>query len=185
MSDPIRVAEISTELNTALNAQPLGLYDLAGSLSLIDQYLEEADGVLTPEIEAALESLQGAFTTKVDYVCLLRQNALAEADMCADESKRLKKRADSANRKAESLRQFLHGAFIKAGETKIRTARWTVYIQSSPASIRWTRRVDELPPDYRRIKIEPNIERAHLDMKAGQDLPDGFVIEHSTHLRIK
>lgn len=180
-----RIEEISVELNAVLNTKPLRLYELAESLSWIDQQLEESDGELTPDIETALEALQGAFSAKVDAVCLLRQNAIAEADVCAQESLRLTKRAESSMRKANSLKQFLFGAFKRAGVTKLKTARWTVYIQASPPSIRWTRRIDELPPDYRRVKVEVNTERAHEVRRAGKQLPDGFVVEQSEHLRIR
>jgi hypothetical protein len=153
-------------------------------LNAIDEQLDESGGELTPEIEAELEKLEGAFDHKVDAVCVLRRNALAYADACQVEVERLDARATMFRRKAESLRHFLHNAFIQTGKDKVKTAKFTVYRQSNPASVRWTKPLEDLPLEFRRVKVEPNIKLAGDLVKEGQPVPDGFEVVQGEHLRI-
>lgn len=180
------VADVSQQINEAIKEAPakLSLYDLADAQVSIDDLLDESGGELTPEIEERLEAIRGQFNDKVDRICELRQNRIRAAEACEAEAKRLSKRAEAAKRGADSLKTYLMSGLIRAGMAKLKTAKWTVWIQKSPASIRWTKALEELPIGFRRITVAADIEQAQALRKEGKALPDGFVVEQGEHIRI-
>lgn len=189
MSKNAAIAKISSELIESMNVPvpdppSLRLYEIITALEEIDNDLTENGGELTPEIEERLESLGGSLDGKVDSICRLRQNRLASADACKAERERLQKREDAYRRGAESLRCFLMGAFVRLGKDKIKTPSFTVYLQNNPIAIRWTRDVSDLPEQYKRVTIAPNIEAMKDAYKHGEGLPEGAVVVQGQHLRI-
>lgn len=173
-------------LKQELDSEPrvFRLYDLTDALIAIDEHLHENGGELTPEAEALLEDMQGRFDAKVDAVCTLRQNYLRAAESLEAEEDRLKKRRIAAERAAESLRKYLHNNLVRLGEDRVKTDRWTVYVQANPESVVWTKDVTELPEGFARVRIEPDLQKAKAARALG-NLPDGFIVQHSTHLRIR
>ena len=161
------------------------LYDLVAALNDVDALLDESEGELTPEIEAKLEALTDTFEQKVDNICRLRQGRMASAEMCDVEIKRLQARKKAHEKSADSLRLFLYGAMKRLAKDKIKTPLYTVWVQQNPPSIKWTRETEELPDEFRRVKVEPDIAKAQEKLKAHEWLPDGFQITTGESVRIR
>lgn len=181
-----RAEAAALALKRKLDEQPkvFRLYDLTDALIAIDEQLHESGGELLPETEALLEDMQGRFDAKVDAICTLRQNYIRAAEALEAEEDRLRKRRFAAERAGESLREYLHNNLLKLGEDRVKTSRFTVYVQASPDSVVWTKDVAELPEDYARVRIEPDIQKAKAALALG-NLPEGFEIQRNTHLRIR
>lgn len=176
---------VSGELKRELERPPVRLYEIVTALNAIEDLLEQNGGELSPDIEAALDALEGGFEAKVDNICTLRQNLLADAQMVQAEVDRLKARAESSRRKAASLLAYLHTQFTRAGRDKLKTPRFSTWVQANPVTVRWTRELTDLPEGFARITIEPNKEKAREVLRTGGTLPDGFEVVQGTHLRIR
>jgi hypothetical protein len=163
----------------------LKLYDIVEQLEEVDRSLHESNGEMTEEIEARLESLAGSLNAKVDAICTLRQNYIRTAEALEAEEDRLKKRRIAAEKAANSLRMFLFGAMQRMGEDKIKTAKFTVYTKASPVAIVWTKKLEELPEGFIRVKIEPDLALVREMHKGGFAIPEGFAVEQRTHLEVR
>jgi hypothetical protein len=65
------------------------LYDLAEAREILDEFLTETEGEVTPEIEALLEQLTGQVTEKVERVGLYIRELVATAAAVKEEEQRL------------------------------------------------------------------------------------------------
>ena len=171
----------------------LTLYELTDEWIAISEALEESGGELTPEIEAALEAIQGEFAAKAEGIVRLIQAETNQAKQRAglaapfrEEADRLQALATVNENKARSLKRYLQEQMQRLKMQRIETAWFKAWIQKNGRpSIEWTRDVRELPDIYRRETIEPDGTRIYEAWKAGTELPEGFRIDHGTHVRIK
>jgi hypothetical protein len=164
----------------------LTLYGIADDLLAIEDALIEAGGELTPDIEAALDAVEGAWEDKVERVVRVILNAQANVEARRAEAERLDRLAANAERTVKGLKTYLHRQMERTGKTRTETAFCKVWVQKNGRpSIQWTRDVRELPAIYRRETIEPDGTRIYEAWKAGTPLPEGFKVEHNSHLRIK
>lgn len=111
------------------------------TLRAIDQDLRditsaiiEADGELTPEVEAKLEALEGEREQKLESYALVRRNMLGEADRAELHRKFYAGQVDRWKRAAERLKEFAH-QFMRFGEkplVKVKTGLVSAYRQRNP-----------------------------------------------------
>lgn len=109
------------------------LYDITEGLKQIDDQLMEGSedvepGELTPELEAALDSLEGAFDEKVENIVRLIRDKKVMAGAIGEEIDRLQKRKQSQANAEKHLRRFLLGSFFRLEKTKLKTAIATVSV---------------------------------------------------------
>jgi hypothetical protein len=178
------------------------LYDLANARAILDEFLAETEGEVTPALEELIEQLDGDVTDKVERVALYIREQLATAAAVKEEEARLAARRKSHERAAEGLKNYLQRQLERLGKTKVDGVLCTVALQPSPPSVKstltqqqlqdlwdthegdvigvWRPLLVEIPEQYALDK------RRVLDAyKAGQRLPDGVSIEQSAHLRIR
>jgi hypothetical protein len=167
-----------------VTAQPL--YAITDEYAAVLAAIEEAGGVLSPELEQQLDAIADAWRQKVGRVALYIQNLERAAEAADAEAQRLRELATSRQRVADALRAYLLAQLQRTGEQKVETDLAVVRLQrNSRPAIRWTRPVEELPEAYRRVRIEPDGEAAYRTWKAGEPLPEGFSVEQGWHLRIR
>jgi len=163
------------------------LWELGDELERIGFEIFENEGELTPELEARLDALEGAWEDKVERVALYVRSQVvlglaADIEVC-----RLDRIKRSHERAADSLKSYLLREMERMGKSKVETARARVRVQANggKAVIRWTGEPDAIPDGFRRVEIYPDgaaVQHAHRE----GTLPDGFVVEaRGKHIRIE
>ena len=171
------------------------LYDAVAALGITEEWLEEAGGELTPEIEALLNDAEMAFAEKVERVALKAKALDAESEMIATEGQRVMARAKVRANAAKSLKTYLERCLVAAGETKVTGLLATVALQQNPPKLNVPDNADlaELYgagcPGVVLVPERYEVNKAELLSAVktrGEDvLPTGFTITRGTSLRIR
>ena len=162
----------------------LRLYDLPGEFAAIEREIDESDGELSPDLEARIDALELTLEAKADAIAGLIRSADAESEAVDLEVQRLTARRNAARNRATRLKQYLHDTLDRLGRDRVEGRRFKVRLQRNGSpSIRWTRLPDDLPPEFRRVTIEPDGKAALAAYKAGE-LPEGFEATVGRHVRI-
>ena len=98
----------------------LRLYEIPDRLREIEARIIEAEGEITPEIEAELEE---AFNRKAEYIALLSREAKAEAAAVKQEEDRLRARRTAAEKREKRLKDYLQACMIGADVERIEGER--------------------------------------------------------------
>jgi hypothetical protein len=92
------------------------LRDLIDERIEITAYIAEAEGELTPEMEAALDNSAENISEKIDRVCSVIRHRENDAALLGDEIKRLAARKKAAERDADYLKnRVLAEALVRLG----------------------------------------------------------------------
>ena len=164
----------------------LTLYDLPDAIREVEALIIEADGEITPDIEAQLEAFEGEFERKAEYLALLSREAKAEAAAVKLEEDRLKARRTAAENRERRLKDYLHVCMIRMGIPKIDGDRAKVAIQNNGRpSITWMGEDDAIPDEFRRVSVSLDGTAVYNEWRAGAELPEGFRVEVGTHVRVR
>jgi Siphovirus Gp157 len=162
------------------------LYEIAGELVAINELLDETGGELTPEVEARLDLLTGDFDFKAERICQLIDVTAGLATSAGEVEKRARALRQARENKVAGLKRYLQQQMERAGRPKIHLPSFLVWTQwNGRPTIRWTQGTATLPPEYRRVTIEPDYDRAYNEWRAKVPLPEGFEVELGLHLRIR
>jgi len=160
-----------------------------------EQFLEEAGGELTPEVEALLEEASADFNEKVERVALKVKQLEGHAAAIDSEIDRLQRRAAARYNAAKRLKEHLQMCLEAAGRDKVEGLLCTVALQKNPPKL-------EVPPSadldelraagFPYLTIVP--EKVAVDKKAVLDavkaageivLPNGWVVTQGRSVRIR
>jgi hypothetical protein len=162
------------------------LYEIPMAWRHLEDQIEEAEGVLTPELEAELDALGEEFDRKAEYIAMLVREAKLEAEKWKAEEERVANRRRSLERRAEGLTRYLHDQMTAMGKQKIEGGLLTVGIQKNGSpGVMYEGDIMDLPEHFRRVKIEINAAAIREAAKAGEALPAGVEVYHGTHVRIR
>lgn len=168
------------------------LYDIPLEFSLIEHTLDFLltvnEGEVTPEVEAKEQELKTFLlegSAKVEAAVCVVKNLEADAQACADEAKRLSARSKAIQNNADRLKSLVGHAVDAAFEGKVKTPRFTIYMQDNPQSYS----VDVLPdcdliklaethPGFVKIVAEPRKKELTEAFKAGESVPGLRVFEN-------
>jgi hypothetical protein len=172
----------------------VALHDLGRARDILDEWLEEAAGEQTPELEQLLSDLDVQAETKIVNVALYIREQLATSLAIDDEIERLTKRRDARKNAADRLKRYLEAWMDRLGKTKVTDPRCTVALQLNNPSVKgelspatmaelhaagsWM--VKHVPESYvldRRAALEVH--------KQGLPIPEGLTVERSKSLRIR
>lgn len=168
-------------------AKRLALWEISDALTEIGEKIADGGGELTPELEAQLDAMEGAFEEKAERIALFVKECEANAVAAHMEATRLSAIARHFETKASGLKDYLLAAMNRSGRTSVKTHRARIWTQKNGRpSIRYAGNIDALPPEYIRTKTmrEVDTQYAYVEHQAGAKLPDGFIVDHGTHLRI-
>ena len=162
------------------------LYELSQEYERIAAVLLDDNGELSATAEDMLSQLAQDLKKKAESICCLIQRFHGEAESAGKEAERLKALADKRHAAAERLKAYLFHHLQQFGIDVLDTDKFHLRIHpNSRPSISWTRRDEDIPPEYwRQPPPTPNYVLAHLHHKKGIPLPDGFQIVHGSHLSI-
>jgi len=183
------------------------LYEITGELHGLLVQVEEADGELTSEIEAALEEASIEFAAKAEGILGYRQDLLGDAKKFKEEVERLKARRETLERTAKSLGDYLRSCMEVADIRKMQAGNFLTWRQANPERVEITNEeilpeqyltavvampLDKLPEEWREIaEISPNLADIKEDYKfAASEGDKGFEIPgaelvRGEHLRVK
>ena len=161
------------------------LLDISDDLVAISERIREADGEITPEIEARLDAIEGELDQKITRIAMFIEERLGDAEKASAQEQRLRAIRRAFEREADNLKRYLKLCMERAGKLSVVTpeARVSVQRNSQPA-IRWTGAPLDIPEGYRRVTIAPDLDAVREDINAGVEPPAGFTVEYDTHLRI-
>lgn len=171
------------------------LYELANAADILDEFLSESEGELTPELEQLLEELEGQITEKVERVALYIRQQLVTVSAIKEEESRLAARRRSLERAVEGLKNYLKRQLERLGKEKVQGLLCTVAIQkNSTPSVQ----LSVTPEQFHRIPGgDTYVKRVeHVDYivdtaailatwRHGTGLPPAITVTQGTHLRIR
>lgn len=134
----------------------LTLFDLDAQLAEAESYLLDAGGVITDDVDAALDVLLDARDDKVSaYVALIRNNDATAAAFKA-ETDRLDARRRAHENSAKRLKERLLASMIARGEAVHETPIGRVRVQHAGRRAVVLRIADaaDLPERFRSVRVE-------------------------------
>ncbi len=174
----------------------VALYELADARDILDAWLLETGGELTPEIEQLLADLAGDAKEKIERVALYIRERLAHAKAVREEADRLAGMVKADERAAESLKNYLKRQMERLGTTKVEGLLCTVALQkNSQPSVTTVLEpvalyaIDEARQFVKRAEVVTYaLDREALLAAWKADpsrLPAAIVVELNSHVRIR
>lgn len=175
------------------------LYEIADARDILDLWLLESDGEVTPELEALLAEVDADANAKIERVALYIREQKALADAAKQERDRLAGIASARLKAAESLTSYLHREMDRLGKDRVNGVLATVALQKNPPSVKGELAQPDLydlyeswrrgdAPEF--VKLIPenyvlNKDAVKAAAKAGQPIPAGLTVEQSVGVRIR
>lgn len=173
----------------------LTLYDVTVEGLELERLLSDADGELTPELEARFDVFLKGGKEKIDAACKVVRSLEASSLMCQVEAERLSDRAVSFEHEAKRLEDRILAVVDAAFDGKVKTNLFTVWGQNSGPSVSIELAPDadlvqmaETFPDLVRHKYELDKAKAKSMRAQGVALPGAVTVtesEPTRYLRIK
>lgn len=170
------------------------LYEIADARQILDRRLEEAEGVLTPELEAELDALDQSADEKIERVALyLREQQLA-ADLVKQEEDRLALRRRAHLTIVDSLKGYLLTQMQRLEKDKVRGKLLTVAVQANPPKVVGDIDAAALATYHgtgatwvKHIPASFAVDRAKVLelVRAGNDAPLGLTVVQEPGIRIR
>lgn len=170
------------------------LYEIADARDILDTWLEETGGELTPELEAMLSDLDAKADEKIERVALYIREQKSLAESAKIERDRLAGIAAARLKAAESLTGYLRREMDRLGKDRVNGVLVTVALQKNPPSVKGELSQSELaavftsgPAIVKQVPISYVLDRkACADVvKAGGALPPGLTVEQTIGVRIR
>lgn len=171
------------------------LYEIANAREILDAWLAESEGELTPELEQMLNELDGQTDEKIERVGLYIRERDAEAKAVKEERDRLDGLYRRDTRAVESLKGYVKAQMERLGKTKVNGLLATVAIQkNSMASVTSTADASVLyesaaarPFVKREEKVTYTLDRDAIlaAWKSEQPIPTTIVVDHGSHVRVR
>ena len=157
----------------------MNLYELTQNYLQVLEIAENGD-----DLADTLEALEDAIEVKAENTAKVIKQLEANAEMLANESRRLSERKSAIENNVRNLKSYLQDQLDKCGKTKIKGEIFTVAIQNNPQSVDV---LDEsLIPSTYFIQQAPKLDRKELltHLKAGEEIA-GVTIKQTKSLRIR
>ncbi len=165
------------------------LFQLTAEILAAYDGVDEAQGEITPEMDAALGTLQEAEHVKLDAYYALIRTVKMEADAADAEVKKWADRRDARYRLGESLKARVYAHMTATGQAKITTLQGNVFAVQANGGKRplkmHTDDAKEIPADYRKVVILADVEKIRAELESGEPLEFAHLEERGTHLRIR
>jgi hypothetical protein len=168
----------------------VSLYAIQNEIeSLIDALLEGGGGDMAANeaLEQHLAGLDEALDQKAEsYASVIRSLEL-RARARKDEASRIRDLAEADEAVADRLKKRLKEAMEATGKTKIDTPRFKLSVAGNggKAPLVIDGSADDLPPQFRVVRHEPNKDAIRAALESGEAVPGCALLPRGTSLRIK
>jgi hypothetical protein len=161
------------------------LYEIPIALRRIEEQIADADGEITPDIDAQLSALEGELERKLEWIALMAREAQAEGDVYGAEIVRLAARKKAAENRAASLKAYAMEVMQQTGREKVKGELASLaVVRNSAPSLTVTVAPELLPERFRRVTVAPHLQAIRDAVKAGETV-EGVEIEQGYHVRIR
>lgn len=165
------------------------IYQLSEQLEHLLDALEQNPEADPTSLQAGIDALTGEFNTRVEDVALASRNAAARADALHREIQRLSALAAKELAMEAKLKAALLSIMENAHLQKVKGSLVTVSVAKNGGAqpIELTVDPKDLPPEFRKEKVEYALNREEVDkrLSVGLDLPDCIKLkERGSHIRI-
>lgn len=164
------------------------LYDIVGSLKLVQDMIEEAGGEITPEAEAMLLQLSAALPAKVEGICKVIRHFELDEVVIREEIQRLNDRKAVASNAAARLKAYLKMNMESLGETKIKTHLFLASICKNSQPTICIGDDVEIPGEFAKVVTTTSLDREKVIEAWKTDpgsVPMCIRVTTGSHLRIK
>jgi hypothetical protein len=161
------------------------LYEIPDEFRAIGEAIAEAEGEITPEIAARMEAAEGTLHEKVDAICYLIREDVADSEAASAEISRLRQFKTAADNRRSRLRDYLLRSLSELGLDGVKTATNRISRQRAGSpSISWSMSLALAPSEFKVVTVGIDLAAAHIAYREGR-LPDGFVVKHKDTLVIR
>lgn len=164
---------------------PVTLYEIDEALLRLLVRIQEQEGVLDEDLERELDELDISFEKKIEGYIRRMKNLGGTAATIKEEEDRLKARRTALEKEVSGLKDRIQQSMTLRDLKKMEFDLFTVAIQKSGRpTIRWDGDEADLPEGLSRTTVSLNGTKALELWKAGE-LPEGFTVAISEHIRIR
>jgi hypothetical protein len=160
------------------------LYELSAEYRLLEEAIVANGGELGEELSAALDYIQDQFIQKAESIWALADEAAEEEETYRRKAREFGEKARAAANRAASLKDYLMRNMKRAEVDRIKGRLFAISIAKSGRPVITWPHGSDIPEGFRRVKVELDGDRAWAAYKEGQ-LPEGFEVRHSEHLRAR
>ncbi len=163
------------------------LYELSSNYQqLLDllQTVDTTDAEYAQALNDTLESINDAIDVKAEGYAMVANQLKADIDVVDAEISRLNKKKQAYKNNLEKLKESLFESMKQTGKEKIRTPRFSIWIQKNPLSLE-VLNDKEIPKEYF-IEQKPKIDKRAIlkDIKGGKEVK-GVVIQQGEGVRFR
>lgn len=166
------------------------LYEVALEGMQLEEILAANDGELTPELEERFDRLLREGPNRIEAAAVIARSLESDAEICANEARRLMERAASLENQAKRLKERMMIALDAAFGGKVKTAKFTIWNQTSAATTGF-----DLAPEFTLEMVKedlPAAVRTELSLdkkkllemhKGGDVLPESIIVTENPGMR--
>ena len=151
------------------------LYNITQEQMRLNDAIEEAEGVLTPELEEALSINADNLRTKAEGYAATIMDAKARLRAIKEERDRLDKIAKSEQRKVDILSSRLSDALQLFGIGKLEVDKYRLSFRKSMQVT--IDDADSVPEEYRTVQVAFDKALIKTALSAGQEVPGASITE--------
>jgi hypothetical protein len=159
------------------------LYELTDQYQSLIDLAESSEGEDQQAFTDTIEALAGEIDEKVINGAAVVKTLEANALAVAAEAERLDKRRKTLAAVATHLKNYMQRCMESAGIPQVKNDLFTVSVQTNPASVA-IKNEDEIPPEFMRVKREPDRATIARTLKDGGAVP-GCELVQTKSLRIR
>lgn len=130
----------------------MNLYEITVEQQNLNNLLEESMGELTPELEAALEINRENFSTKAEGYVKAIKNYKAEADIIAEEIKKLQAKKKTCENAIDRMKTALCGAMQVFEMPKVQAGIFKISLTTSESVVITDE--EAIPAEYKKVRYE-------------------------------
>lgn len=158
------------------------LYELTEEAKELQDMMEE----YPPEtFSDTMEGLQLMIEDKADSYAVVNQNITNEIAALKAEIERLSVRRTALERNQIRLLKAIKDAMNALGKNKIKTEKFTFSVSKNGGLQPIKVDAEKLPDKFKKMILEPDIERIREAVKNGEIIPGVEVLPRGEHLTIK
>lgn len=142
------------------------LYELAGALAQLREAMYGEEDAGDEAVRAVFDSIEGALEAKVEGCAKVLKQLQADADVIREEEVRLAARRKSIENNRERLRGYIRDNMKLAGEAKIKTPLFTIWLAGGKDKLV----VDEdvVPKEYQVATWSPDKKAIRAALERGE-----------------